>query len=141
MQTPKLFEPAWVQEQVTDILFAYGMGGFDRIKGEAVILRTDDTVYGVGALARASSADGWLNCIAIRKGFHRRGYGALIVEYLLATASEHVWLETMFWNRRFYESLGFAHVPIDKAIDVFGLDPRTNRRCMMMWRHCAPAAS
>ena len=135
-------ERTWVKEQVTEILQAFGMEGYHKIAGRATIMVDYDekVVYGVGAVR----SDGWLNCIAVRKGHQRKGIGSKIVRWLIAKSPvDSLWLETMFWNRRFYESLGFRHVPIGKVREQFGCDPRGRKNTMVMTldRHSQPRYS
>lgn len=120
--------------QIDELLIRYGMRGFGRIVGRGTVLCTPMEVFAVGAIAKASNEDGWLNCIAVQRHYRRRGYGAMVVRELLKGAPSNVWLETMFWNKAFYESLGFKHVPVLTARRYFGRDPRRKTNTMVMWR-------
>jgi N-acetylglutamate synthase-like GNAT family acetyltransferase len=123
----------WLRDEVDAILSHYGMIGFDRMDGLRVVCMARDTgeVIGVGALNNLSE-DAWLNCIAVRGDHHRQGIGSDIVTWLINQTTKTVWLETMFWNRRFYASLGFEHVPIREAEKFFEFEPRCQKNTMVM---------
>jgi N-acetylglutamate synthase-like GNAT family acetyltransferase len=56
----------------------------------------------------------WLATVAVRKDRKRSGVGRAIVNANLKLAGDRgygsMWLETFFWNSRFYESLGFEGI-------------------------------
>jgi N-acetylglutamate synthase-like GNAT family acetyltransferase len=108
--------------------------GMRNIQGHAVCATDGRSLLGVGAIVyKDETQSAWLNCVAVRKGYHRRGLGTRIVQWCVDNSRPHdVWLETMFWNRRFYESLGFAHVPVGEARALFGNEVRRRRNTMLM---------
>lgn len=119
--------------QVDAILSRYGMVGHEHMTGTKLMCISRETgeIVAVGGLNDLSE-DAWLNCIAVRGDHHRQGIGSDIVKWLLNQTTKTVWLETMFWNRRFYASLGFEHVPIREAEKLFEFEPRCQKNTMVM---------
>lgn len=78
---------------------------------------------------------GWLANVAVEKAQRRTGLGRRLVVACLERALDRelpeVWLETMFWNRRFYEKLGFEFVPIS-SVPAYLSRRRRNPKCLMM---------
>lgn len=120
-------------QQITEILSCFGMIGWSRVKGQMIAYREGDLILGCAAIAYGES-NHTLNCVAVRKGYHRRGIGSRLIREIISRLpnGHEVWLETMFWNRRFYESLGFDFIPIKRVIEEFGLDPRGQTNTMVM---------
>lgn len=122
-------------EQVDAVLSDAGLKGAHRILGECVVYLENDLVIGCAAHGRLEgSARGWLNCVAVRKSHRRQGIGsALVARHIEALPSDHeIWLETIFWNRRFYEGLGFEFIRIDEAKKIFEALPREQKNTIIM---------
>jgi N-acetylglutamate synthase-like GNAT family acetyltransferase len=118
--------------QVTDILSHFGMGDW---RGGMLAYRENGVILGCGAIIdEPFSKRHWLNCVAVRKGFHRRGIGGLILKEIISRLplGHEIWLETLFWNRRFYEALAFEFIPIAAAKSELGGERRLRRNTMMM---------
>lgn len=81
------------------------------------------------------SAYGWLANVAVEKDERRTGLGRRLVDACIERALDRelpeVWLETMFWNRRFYEKLGFVFVPVTQVPAAI-VRRRRNPKCLMM---------
>lgn len=122
-------------DQVDEVLSGAGLKGAHRILGDCLVYRENDLVVGCAAHGRLEgSRRGWLNCVAVRKSHRHRGIGsALVRRHIEALPRNHeIWLETLFWNRRFYEGLGFEFIRIDEAKKLFETLPRQNRNTMIM---------
>ena len=78
---------------------------------------------------------GWLANVAVEKAQRRTGLGRRLVDACIERALDRelpeVWLETMFWNRRFYEKLGFVFVPVTQVPAAI-VSRRRNPKCLMM---------
>lgn len=78
---------------------------------------------------------GWLANVVIDRPLRRSGIGTRLVEACVERALDRrlpdIWLETMFWNRRFYEKLGFNFVPI-REVPGLVRSRRRNPKCLMM---------
>ncbi len=123
------------EEQITEIMMSSSIGSYSDLAGRIVIAYEDDLILGVGASMPYVGPSEMLNGVAVRKGYWRRGIGSQIIKMLINSASpecEVIWLETIFWNRRFYDSLGFGFAPIAEVKKQFDFDPRFNRNTMMM---------
>lgn len=76
--------------------------------------------------------------VAVLRSYRRRGIGARLVNACVERAlaggyGREVWLETMFWNRGFYEGLGFEFVQA-AAVPERLLALRQNKKCLFMVR-------
>jgi N-acetylglutamate synthase-like GNAT family acetyltransferase len=127
------------EEAVTELLTQYKLGDFHTAQGEVVVLRESEAIVGCAACLCHPAREGgrphaWLNCIAVRKTRLRQGFGKKLVGYFIAShCPEHeLWLETAFWNKRFYTSLGFVWVPIKDINQYFSNDPRSRKNTMVM---------
>lgn len=121
--------------QVDDLLSGAGLKGAHRILGDCFVYVENDLVVGCAAHGRLEgSRRGWLNCVAVRKSHRRRGIGgALVSRHIEALPNDHeIWLETLFWNRRFYEGLGFEFIRIGEAKKLFETLPREQKNTIIM---------
>ncbi len=78
---------------------------------------------------------GWLASVAVSKARKRSGVGSAIVKANLEHAHRlgygSMWLETYFWNTKFYESLGFEGIKpplVPEPIRRW----RSQKRCRVM---------
>lgn len=126
-------------EQINEILRAYKLGEFSTMAGKVIACRDGSEIVGCAAIApewTQGVTRWWLNGVAVRRDRRRQGIG----KELIATFTERcpprdqIWLETLFWNRRFYTSCGFTFQPIRAITDQLGFDPRHYRNTMVMFR-------
>lgn len=99
------------------------------------VAEVEGRVVGGGGFIRASSGCAWLSAVAVAKGCKRQGVGSAVVRRVIQqvrnSALRSLWLETYFWNSKFYESLGFEGVrPGDVPSDLKHY--RTNKHCRYM---------
>lgn len=99
------------------------------------VAERDGGVFGCASLFYAEGGFGWLANVAVERGARRAGVGGRLVKACLRRAEERslpeVWLTTMFWNRRFYEGLGFEFIPVGEVSpDVRAY--RQNDKCLFM---------
>lgn len=115
------------------ILRSYNMGQGDLPPVFYVAVDADEIV----ACGGMALFDGfvWIASVAVAKSRRRNGLGRLMTEALTARAGAwgvpHAWLETMFWNTRFYEHLGFRGVLVDDVPEHVKV-VRGNPRCRFM---------
>ena len=105
------------------------------------VVEQDDEIVAVASLYYTERNFGWLANVAVLKGMRRRGLGRTAVEACVRYAIERrlptVWLTTMFWNRAFYEKLGFEFVPVAQVpaeVAVY----RNSPKCLFMCADLRP---
>lgn len=78
---------------------------------------------------------GWLASVAVSKARKRQGVGSAIVranlDHVARLGYGSMWLETYFWNSKFYESLGFEGIKPPEVPEPIRRW-RTQKRCRMM---------
>lgn len=113
VERPELYPTYYVAEDEGEII---GGGGMFVIRGEHPV--------------------GWLATVAVKKDRKRSGVGRALVNANLALAAERgygsMWLETFFWNSKFYESLGFEGIkPVMLPEQIAKWRSRKNCRVMV----------
>lgn len=95
----------------------------------------DGEIVGGGGFFKIGQNVGWLAAVAVAKHRKRTGVGSAVVRANLANAGDRgvgsMWLQTYFWNSRFYESLGFdGIIPplVPDDVKVW----RTQKHCRFM---------
>lgn len=95
----------------------------------------DGELVGCGGQFDLTEDISWLTSVAVLKPYRRSGIGGDLVRAAMEDAarigSNHMWLETLFWNLKFYRGLGFDHVPA-KESPMGILEFRSNKRCSIM---------
>jgi ribosomal protein S18 acetylase RimI-like enzyme len=120
---------------ISAILGSYSMGGFSDMQGQIVVWRDNDELVGCASCSFDSARkDAWLNCVAVKSTHRRQGIGKKMVCHFIDTLfpNHDIWLETAFWNKRFYTSLGFEWIPIKDIGTYYILDPRARKTTMVM---------
>jgi GNAT superfamily N-acetyltransferase len=99
-------------------------------------------VIGGGGYAKINPSTGWLASVAVAKHRKRTGVGSAVVAANLRYAAERgmgsMWLETYFWNSRFYESLGFEGIA-PALVPARIKEWRTKKHCRFMANTLLPA--
>jgi GNAT superfamily N-acetyltransferase len=120
--------------QIAQILSSWNMPNSP--KGKVIVYREGDEIIGCASCYHDDQTrfDRWLNCVAVKKGHQRKGIGkALVGRFIDQLLPRHeLWLETMFWNRRFYDSLGFVWIPSREIKTYFEADPRRQKKTILM---------
>lgn len=118
------------------ILHSWNMQGSERIKGKLIVYRDGEEIVGCASCYHpdATRFDRWLNAVAVKRGRQRQGIGKALVKHFIdeLLPRHELWLETMFWNRRFYEAIGFNWIPAKEIPNHFGFDPRQSKRTLLM---------
>lgn len=95
-------------------------------------------IVAIGSVFDTSQGFGLLANVAVSEHRRRQGLGKKVVAACLTLAQRaalpEVWLTTFFWNRRFYEGLGFDFVP-SKVVPEHVRSIRTNPKCLFMRAH------
>lgn len=125
------------QSRVEQILLENGMNAL--LAERQYVAEMDGQIVGTGgiwAMDRwGNDTGGWLASVAVAKSHKRAGIGRAIVtenlEHAAASGYEAVWLETYFWNTRFYESLGFRGVA-PSSVPTPIKEWRVNKHCRFM---------
>lgn len=132
--------------RVEEILLENGMNT-SLAPRQYVAVAGDDIVGtgGIWPMDRWSTLNsGWLSTVAVAKKHKRTGVGRAVVTANLEHAAfceyDAVWLETYFWNSRFYESLGFNGV-IPNQVPPAVMAWRVNKHCRFMCHPLATSAS
>lgn len=90
-----------------------------------------DRLVACGGVYEISPNIHWIAHVAVKTNYRKMGLGREIVQNLCGSNRRTYWLETYFWNRKFYEKLGFEHVPIVDVPDEVALW-RATPKCMVM---------
>lgn len=96
-----------------------------------------------GALLLNIPEVGRIVSVAVDPSQRRQGMGSRMVQHLCAVAADQgvaeLWLDTLFWNIRFYAANGFEHVPV-RQVPAEIIPTRINPHCCFMRRRIAPQA-
>jgi N-acetylglutamate synthase-like GNAT family acetyltransferase len=80
----------------------------------------------------------WISAVAVNDLDRRQGHGSTIINALLDIARlegvKEVWLETMFWNKKFYEPLGFELIRIGDVPPNIKQRRRVSRCCFFVFK-------
>ncbi len=133
----RLFEQS-DRPRVEEILLENGMN--TSLASRQYVAIINDEIVGTGGIIEMGQWShencGWLASVAVAKSHKRMGIGKAIVNENIEHAAfckyEAVWLETYFWNSRFYEKLGFVGVPpkdVPRTIMPWRVNKRTRLMC------------
>jgi len=118
-----------------NILNSNGMSGVRDFPPTYLVADDCGEIIGGGGSMKIGNNTGWLGSVAVAKHRKRTGIGTAIVNANLQIGAERgygsMWLETYFWNSKFYESLGFEGITPDLVPEQIRVW-RTKKHCRFM---------